>query len=151
MRARQPDLAGYVDRNGVKFGYEVHGSGEPTVLLAPTWPIVDSQHWKAQVPYLARHFRVVTFDPRGNGRSDRPSDPAAYADAEYVDDIVAVLDAVGAPQAALVGLCTGGWWALAAAALHPDRALGVVAFAPSATHLTPPRPERNVYSFDDVL
>ncbi len=151
MRARQPDLAGYVDRDGVKIAYEVHGSGEPTVLLAPTWPIVDSQHWKAQVPYLARHFRVVTIDPRGNGRSNRPSDLAGYADAEYVDDMIAVLDAVGAPQAVLVGLCTGGWWALAAAALHPDRALGVVAFAPSAPHLTPPRPERDVYSFDDVL
>lgn len=151
MRAREPDLEGYVDRNGVKTAYAVYGSGEPTVLLAATWPIVDSRHWKAQVPYLARHFRVVTIDPRGNGRSDRPADAAGYADAEYVGDIIAVMDAVGAPRAVLVGLCSGGWWALAAAALHADRALGVVAFAPAAPHLTPPRPERDVYSFDDVL
>ncbi|WP_368666244.1 alpha/beta fold hydrolase [Micromonospora sicca] len=76
MRAREPDLEGYVDRNGAKVAYAVYGSGEPTVLLAATWPIVDSRHWKAQVPYLARHFRVVTFDPRGNGRSERPADAA---------------------------------------------------------------------------
>ncbi len=50
------------------------------VLLLPTWSIVHSRHWKAQIPYLARHFRVVTFDGRGNGRSDRPRGAAAYAD-----------------------------------------------------------------------
>ena len=49
-------------------------SGEPTVLLLPTWSIVHSRHWKMQIPYLARHCRVVTFDGRGNGRSDRPAE-----------------------------------------------------------------------------
>ena len=48
-------------------------TGEPTVLLLPTWSIVHSRFWKVQIPYLARHFRVVTFDGRGNGRSDRPA------------------------------------------------------------------------------
>ena len=52
--------------------YEVYGSGEPTVLLLPTWSIIHSRHWKMQIPYLARHCRVLTFDGRGNGRSDRP-------------------------------------------------------------------------------
>ena len=47
-------------------------TGSPTILLMPTWSIVHSRHWKPQIPYLARHFRVVTFDGRGNGRSDRP-------------------------------------------------------------------------------
>ena len=42
------------------------------MLLLPTWSIVHSRFWKAQIPYLARHCRVVTFDGRGNGRSDRP-------------------------------------------------------------------------------
>ena len=71
-RARYPDQEGYVERDGVRVFYEVYGDGEPTILLLPTWSIIHSRHWKAQIPYLARHFRVVTFDGRGNGRSDRP-------------------------------------------------------------------------------
>ena len=46
-----------------------------------------------QIPYLARHCRVVTFDGRGNGRSDRPHEPAAYAEAEFAADALAVMDA----------------------------------------------------------
>ena len=73
-RARYPDAEGYVERDGVRLFYEVYGEGEPTVLLLPTWSIIHSRHWKMQIPYLARHCRVVTFDGRGNGRSDRPAE-----------------------------------------------------------------------------
>ena len=73
MRARQPDRDGYVERDGVKVFYEVFGAGAPTILLLPPWSVVHSRTWKMQVPYLARHYRVVTFDGRGNGRSDRPA------------------------------------------------------------------------------
>ena len=71
-RARYPDESGYIERDGVRLWWEAYGSGEPTVLLLPTWSIVHSRHWKMQIPYLARHCRVLTFDGRGNGRSDRP-------------------------------------------------------------------------------
>ena len=57
--------------------WEAYGEGEETVLLLPTWSLVHSRQWKAQIHYLSRHFRVVTFDGRGNGRSDRP--PTARA------------------------------------------------------------------------
>jgi hypothetical protein len=66
MRARQPDRDGYVERDGVRVFYEVFGEGERAIVLLPTWSIVHARHWKAQVPYLSRHFRVVTFDGRGN-------------------------------------------------------------------------------------
>ena len=92
-RARYPDGEGYVERDGVRVHYEVFGSGEPTVLLLPTWSIVHSRAWKMQVPYLARHCRVITFDGRGNGLSDRPEEPEAYAEAEFAADALAVLDA----------------------------------------------------------
>ena len=84
MRARDPDRDGYVERDGVKLFYEVFGTGEPAILLMPTFPIAHSRMWKAQIPYLARSHRVVTFDPRGNGRSDRPRTPEAYTDDEFV-------------------------------------------------------------------
>ena len=69
-------------------------------------PIVHSRAWKAQVPYLARRSRVITIDPRGNGRSDRPQSPAAYADTEFVADTVAVMDACGVDRAVIVGIST---------------------------------------------
>ena len=93
MRARQPDRTGTVERNGVRIYYEVHGDGVPTVLLMPSWSIVHSRMWKAQIPYLARHYRVIAFDGRGNGKSDRPKGAEAYRAEEYVADAVAVLDA----------------------------------------------------------
>ena len=95
MRAREADRTGYAVRSGVRLYYEVHGCGPTTVLLLPTWSIAHSRIWKLQVPFLARHAQVVVYDPRGNGRSDRPASPSAYDDAELVADAVAVLEAVG--------------------------------------------------------
>src|ERR1700685_1754132 len=129
MRARYPDAEGFVDRGGVKVGYEVFGEGEPAVVLAPLDPIVHSRAWKAQVPYLARRFRVITVDPRGNGRSDRPRAAAAYAQTEFVADTVAVMDACEVERAVMVGVSSSGWTSLLVAAVHPERVLGVVAIA----------------------
>src|SRR2546421_7154662 len=120
-RARYPDSEGYVERDGVRVHYEVFGSGEPTVLLLPTWSIVHSRAWKMQVPYLARHCRVVTFDGRGNGLSDRPEDPETYAEEEVAADAVAVLDATGTARAFVVGHSMGAQRGLLLAADHPER------------------------------
>jgi pimeloyl-ACP methyl ester carboxylesterase len=151
MRACQPRSDGYIERDGVKVFYEVFGDGEPTVLLLPCWSIVHSRHWKAQVPYLARHFRVVAFDGRGNGRSNRPASAAAYADGEFVADAVAVLDAVGADQAVVAGLSRGGRWAVELAATHPGRVLGAILLDPAVPPLDPPGDPRALYSFQDEL
>jgi pimeloyl-ACP methyl ester carboxylesterase len=131
MRACQPVVDGYVERDGVKVFYEVFGQGEPTVLLLPTWSIVHSRFWKLQVPYLARHYRVLTFDGRGNGRSGRPARADAYRPEEFVADALAVLDAAGAEQAVVVGPSRGGVTAALLAALHPDRVLGLASVSPT--------------------
>ena len=138
MRARYPDSTGFVTRDGVRVAYESFGAGEPAIVFPPTDAIVHSRAWKAQVPYLARQSRVVTIDPRGNGRSDRPADPAAYADTEFVEDTIAVLDELSIGRAVLVGCCASAWRALLMAAAHPERVLGVVAIAATAPWLTPP-------------
>jgi hypothetical protein len=72
MRACLPDRDGYAERDGVKLFYEVFGEGEPTVVLLPTWSIIHSRHWKAQVPYLSRHFRVVTSTGGATAAAIRP-------------------------------------------------------------------------------
>jgi pimeloyl-ACP methyl ester carboxylesterase len=126
VRAHEPDRTGYAVRSGVRLYYEVHGDGPTTVLLLPAWSIVHSRIWKLQVPYLARHARVVVFDGRGNGHSDRPANPAAYDDAELVADAIAVLDAVGAQDAVVVGLSMGARVLLALAADHPERVRGAM-------------------------
>jgi hypothetical protein len=92
-RARYPDSTGYIQRDGVRLYYEVYGSGEPTVFLLPTWSIIHSRHWNMQIPCLAPHCRVVTFDGRGNGRSDRPA--AGHEESEFAADALAVMDATG--------------------------------------------------------
>ena len=151
MRARLPDESGYIVNSGVRIHYEVHGTGQPTLLLLPTWAILDSRHWKMQVPFLARNYRVITFDPRGNGRSDRPRDASAYADTAFASDIRAVLDATGTERAVLAGFCTGFIWALLFATAEPQRVTGIVAIAPTLP-IPPADPwERYEVSFDDIL
>jgi pimeloyl-ACP methyl ester carboxylesterase len=125
-RARHPDETGVIERDGVRVFWERYGDGSPTLLLMPTWSIFHARHWRLQIPYLARLFRVVTFDGRGNGRSDRPADIDAYADTEYVADALAVLDATGTDRAVVAGLSMGAGYALRLAAEHPDRVSGAV-------------------------
>jgi pimeloyl-ACP methyl ester carboxylesterase/predicted glycosyltransferase len=150
MRARQPDLQGYVERDGVRIGYEVFGSGDTTILLLPTWSIVHSRHWKAQTAFLGRHYRVITYDGPGNGRSDRPTEITAYASEQIVDDAVRVLDATGTDAAFVVGLSLGGGFLLELAARYPDRVRGAVFVAPTIGLADSPA-DRPSYPFDDEL
>src|SRR5215213_239207 len=137
-RACHPDEEGFVERDGVRVFWERYGEGEPTVLLPPTWEIVHSRFWKAQIPYLARHTGVVTFDPRGNGRSDRPHGFEAYARREFAADAVAVLDAAGVDRAVVVSWCDMGESLLLAAG-YPERVAGLVFIAPPLSDREPDR------------
>jgi pimeloyl-ACP methyl ester carboxylesterase len=147
-RARYPDESGYVERDGIRVYYEVYGSGVPTVLLLPTWSLIHSRHWKMQIPYLARHSRVVTFDGRGNGRSDRPTDAAAYDEREFAADALGVMNATETERAVIIGFSLGGQRGLLLAAEHPERIEGAVFIGPSFPGGGTPLPERMVYDFD---
>ncbi len=131
MRARYPDSDGYVERNGARIYYEVYENEGPTILLAQTWQIVHSRHWKMQIPYLSRHFRVVTYDGVGNGKSDRPSTVERYMTKEVVSDAIAVLDATETESCVAVGLSMGGGLVTLFAALHPERFDGIISIAPA--------------------
>ena len=131
MRARTPDSTGSVLHDGVSLGYQVHGRGERSVLLMPTWTIIHARFWKLQVPYLARRYRVITFDGPGNGRSDRTTDPNHYSPDVYADAACAVLDEVGAQRAVVVGLSLGAVYTLRLAQVAPERVAGVVLIGPA--------------------
>jgi pimeloyl-ACP methyl ester carboxylesterase/predicted glycosyltransferase len=152
MRARLPDLEGFVERPYGRVAYEVFGQGEPTIFLLPTWQIMHSRHWKAQVPFLAREHMVVTADALGSGRADRPTDPAAYDSESAADDMLAVLDATGVARAVLVGFSAGCQLALMMAARRPDCALGLVLIG-NAMPLAPGHPDRaeGASHFNEVL
>ncbi len=149
-RARYPDEEGFVERDGVRVFWERYGDGDPTLLFLPAWSVVHSRLWKAQLPYFARHYRALVFDPRGNGRSDKPADPAAYADVETVADAVAVMDATATERAVVVGVSMGGWTGALLAGLHPDRVEGAVLMAP-LSQLGDTLPERLEQAFTEEV
>jgi pimeloyl-ACP methyl ester carboxylesterase len=146
----QPVTAGDTERDGVRIHWDAYGAGETTVVLLPTWSVMDSRHWKFQVPHLARRHRVVTFDGRGCGRSDRPAGAASYTHLEFAADTLAVMDATGADRAVLVAMSCGALWGLQVAADHPERVLGLVTIGP-AVPLAPPAAERTVHPFDEPI
>src|SRR3954447_20831331 len=147
-RARYPDDSGYVERDGVRLYYELYGSGETTVLLLPTWSIIHSRHWKMQIPYLARHARVLVFDGRGNGRSDRPE--SGYDEREFAADALAVMDATQTESATLVSLSLGAQRALILRAEHPERVDAQVFIAP-AVPLGRMGAPRTIHTWHDEL
>lgn len=137
MRAREPDQTGDVERDGVALYYEVYGRGQQSVVFLPPWSIVHSRVYKAQLPYFSERFRCITFDGRGNGRSGRPADRAAYSLDSFVADALAVMDKTAAGEAILVGLSFGGLIASILAAHHPMRVKAAI-LAGAITTVGPP-------------
>lgn len=135
MRAVHPIATGFATNpeDHIRIAYEVFGDADATrtLLFLPTWSLVHSRCWKMQVPYFAgQGFRVVAFDGRGNGKSDRPA--SGYTTDHFARDTVAVMDALGIERAALICWSAGARWGLQVAAEHPDRVTHLVMIGPSA-------------------
>jgi pimeloyl-ACP methyl ester carboxylesterase len=112
MRVTAPD--------GLALEVKVVGSGEPVVLLHG-WPD-SSRLWRHQIEALAAAGRqVIAPDLRGMGGSDRPTSVEGYRVKHAVGDVLAILDAVGAQQADVVGHDFGAAIAWATASFVPDR------------------------------
>lgn len=150
-RARYPDDSGFVEDDGTRVFYEVYGSGEPTILLLPTWSIIHSRFWKLQIPDLARRHRVITFDPRGNGRSDRPTTANGYAESAYARDALAVMDATGTERAVVMSLSMGAQRALILASEHPERVRGAVFIGPAIPLPAPISAREPAKRFNEAL
>ncbi|CAG1014702.1 MAG: alpha/beta fold hydrolase [Rhizobiaceae bacterium] len=141
MRALMPHTTGRLDRDGTGLYYEIYGRGARTILFLPTWALIHSRCWKAQIPWFAEQYRVLTFDPRGNGKSDRPDRPEGYSLDAIVGDVIALLDATDTASATLVGFSFSSAVAFAVAAGWPDRVDAVISTA-AWTPIVPPYPER---------
>jgi pimeloyl-ACP methyl ester carboxylesterase len=117
-----------LDRDGVGIAYELVGdpTDRPPLLLTHGYSATQKM-WRKNVAALSADRLVITWDLRGHGASDSPDDPARYSETSSLDDMVALLDLVGAEQAVIAGLSLGGYLSLAFHAHHPDRvtALGL--------------------------
>jgi pimeloyl-ACP methyl ester carboxylesterase/predicted glycosyltransferase len=129
-RARYPDVSGFVERDDQQLFYEVYGDGEDSVFLLPTWSLLHSRHWRMQIPYLSRHFRLLTMDGLGNGRAARCRDPRRYSPTEFARDCLAVMDATATGRAVMVSLSRGGQFLLELARLAPERVAGAAFLGP---------------------
>lgn len=111
-------------RDGVGIHYEITGQG-PTLLITHGFS-ATSYMWQETARALADRYQVITWDIRGHGRSDSPSDPARYSKATALGDMTALLDAAGADRAILMGHSLGGYLSLAFHVEHPERVGGLV-------------------------
>jgi 3-oxoadipate enol-lactonase len=103
----------------VAVSYTVDGAADaPVVVLSNSLGAARGM-WDPQVPALAERYRVVTYDTRGHGESPAPRGP--YALDDLVDDLVALLDEVGAERAHVAGLSLGGMTAMRLALREPQR------------------------------
>lgn len=111
-----------ITRDGITLYYEVSGSGAPIVLTHSF--LGDGSLFKFQVAALERTHRVINVDLRGHGRSGASESP--YTVYDLVDDVVAVLDHEKVESAIWMGLSIGGFLALRAALIHPERVSALV-------------------------
>lgn len=105
--------------DGCSLTYELHGSPDADALILLEGLGGDIAGWRRNIPHLTPTLRVIAYDFRGNGVSDEP--PAACTMATFVDDTVAVLDAIGLERAHVYGQSFGGMVAQELALAHPDR------------------------------
>jgi pimeloyl-ACP methyl ester carboxylesterase len=106
-----------IKTNNIELYYEIHGEGEPLVLISGLG--YSSWQWHKMVPLLAEKFKVITFDNRGVGQSDKPAGP--YTAGMLAQDTVGLLDALGIEKAVIVGHSMGGFIAQAIALDFPQR------------------------------
>jgi 3-oxoadipate enol-lactonase len=103
----------------VEVSYTVDGPADAPVVVLSNSLGANRAMWDPQVPALAERYRLVTYDTRGHGESPAPDGP--YTIDDLTDDLVALLDEVGAARAHVVGLSVGGMTGIRLAARNPER------------------------------
>jgi pimeloyl-ACP methyl ester carboxylesterase len=123
VSAQQKPTTGYAPVNGVKMYYEVHGSGEPVVLLHGAFMTITN-NWTGWIDELAKTRRVIAVEMQGHGRTaDIERDISSE---NLADDVAALLDHLKIPRADVIGYSMGGGVAMQCAIRHPDKVRKVV-------------------------
>lgn len=112
-----------ISRDGTPISYEIHGSGDPTLVFVHGWSC-DSRYWRAQIPHFAGKYRVVVLDLAGHGHSGMGR--GRYTMSAFGEDVRAVTEAVGGREVILIGHSMGGTVIAEAARLLPDRVIGLI-------------------------
>ena len=111
-----------VKANDINIYYEIHGEGE--VLLMIQGYGQYSAHWTTVIPAFSKAYRVIIFDNRGTGRSDKPEPP--YTMKMMAADAKGLLDAIGIDKANIFGVSMGGMIAQEFTLNYPDKVLNLV-------------------------
>lgn len=112
----------YVRLADVELYYEIQGQGQPLLMIRGLGSNAD--HWYTQTPAFTPHYRVITFDNRGIGRSSNPG--GAFGIKDMADDTLGLMDALGLERPHVFGLSMGGMIAQELAINHPERVRGLV-------------------------
>src|ERR1700739_3830144 len=123
VSAQQKPTTGYAPVNGLKMYYEVHGSGDPVVLLHGAFMTITN-NWPGWIDELSKSRKVIAVELQGHGRTadiDRDMSSANLA-----DDVAALLDHLKVPRADVIGYSMGGGVAMQCAIRHPDKVRKVV-------------------------
>lgn len=111
----------YFDSDGVRIHYTVEGTGTPVILVHGVAANADiNWRYPGVVRALSKDFRVITFDLRGHGLSDKPSDPEQYG-IRMAEDIVKLMDHLHIQKAQVAGYSLGGFILLKLLTVHPER------------------------------
>src|SRR6516164_9154754 len=121
----KPAQSGYAPVNGIRIWYASFGRGEPVLLLHGG--LANSNYWGHQVPVLTGRYRVVVMDSRGHGRSTHDDRPYGYD--LMASDVLALMDFLKLPRAAIFGWSDGAILGLDIAIHHPERLTKLFAFA----------------------
>ena len=113
-------MAGFVEVEGGRLGYEVDGAGEPIVFVHGFG--LDGRMWDGEAAHFSRDYAVVRYDVRGFGRSSPPTGPFAHVEAIFA----ALVSHLGFARAHLCGLSMGGGIAIDFALAHPARVHALV-------------------------
>ena len=109
--------------DGVRLYFEETGSGTPVILVHEF--AGDLRSWEPQIRHFGKRYRAIVYNARGFPPSDVPEQVSSYSQGRAADDILAVLDQIGAPKAHIVGLSMGGFATLHFGMRHPTRALSL--------------------------